>query len=233
MKVNKRLFLTIIIVAVALAAATILLYYAFYYNIIPKKQYSAADFNIETIKSTVDFNNNGVDDYSDILAGAKAEAKRKPKYDGSYFAGGYPPENLGVCTDLVWRAFKQAGYDLKAMVDKDIEKYPDDYPNITKADPNIDFRRVSNLRIFFKKYCQSLTVEPAEISEWQPADIVIYNNKHIAVISDIRNSDGKSYILHNAGLPKHEEDALDRMQITEHLRFDASKIDKSVLIALF
>jgi putative periplasmic protein len=231
MKKHKRLFLIIIIAVAVLAAAAILLYYGNYYNIIPKQQYSAADFGIETIKSTVDFNDNGIDDFSDILKGAKDEAARRPKYDGSYFDGGYPPDDIGVCTDLVWRAFKQAGYDLKAMVDKDIEQDPNSYPHITEPDPNIDFRRVSTLRVFFKKYAQSLTIDADEIDKWQPGDIVIYNNKHIAIVSDIRGSDGQSYILHNAGLPKHEEDALTRMEITEHLRFDASKIDSSVLIA--
>ena len=180
MKKHKRLFLIIIIAVAVLAAAAILLYYGNYYNIIPKQQYSAADFGIETIKSTVDFNDNGIDDFSDILKGAKDEAARRPKYDGSYFDGGYPPDDIGVCTDLVWRAFKQAGYDLKAMVDKDIEQDPNSYPHITEPDPNIDFRRVSTLRVFFKKYAQSLTIDADEIDKWQPGDIVIYNNKHIA-----------------------------------------------------
>lgn len=31
--------------------------------------------------------------------------------------GGYPPDNIGVCIDVVWRAFANAGYSLKDMVD--------------------------------------------------------------------------------------------------------------------
>ena len=32
-----------------------------------------------------------------------------------------PPDTEGVCTDVIWRAFKNAGYSLKDMVDEDIK----------------------------------------------------------------------------------------------------------------
>ena len=35
-------------------------YLAFRYNLIPKKKYTAADFNIEVIRSSVDYDNDGV-----------------------------------------------------------------------------------------------------------------------------------------------------------------------------
>ena len=90
------------------------------FNVLPGRAYSAEDFDIEQIQSTIDYNDNGVDDYTDIMLGARKDAENHPKYDGTYYAGGYPPENIGVCTDVVWRAFKNAGYSLKDMVDKDI-----------------------------------------------------------------------------------------------------------------
>ena len=78
-----------------------------------KPSYTAEDFGIEIIKSDSDKDNDGIDDYTDILLGAKAEAKRKPKYKSVYYAGGYPPDTEGVCTDVIWRALKDAGYILK------------------------------------------------------------------------------------------------------------------------
>lgn len=203
-----------------------------YFNLIPKKYYTARDFGIETVKSSVDFNKNGVDDYTDILLGARKDAKNHPKYDGKYIDGGYPPDDIGVCTDVVWRAFKNAGYSLKDMVDRDIENRREAYSRIDKPDTNIDFRRVKNLNIFFKEYAISLTTDITQIAEWQPGDIVIFNNQaHIGIVSDKRNRDGMPYIIHNGGQPNREEDYLTRSTVVAHYRFDASKIDSGVLAA--
>lgn len=202
-----------------------------YFNLLPKKYYLAEDFGIQTVKSSVDFNGNGVDDYTDILLGARKDAKNHPKYDGAYVNGGYPPDNIGVCADVIWRAFKNAGYSLRDMVDNDIKNRPQAYPLIDKPDTNIDFRRVRNLRIFFEEYAQTLTTNINDISEWQAGDIVIFNNdKHIGIVSDRRNRDGVVYIIHNGGQPVREEDYLGRSPVVAHYRFDASKIDKSILV---
>ena len=101
-----------------------------YFNLLPKKTYSTEDFGFDTILSSVDFNDNGIDDYTDILLGARADAENHPTYDGSYFVGGYPPDDIGVCTDVIWRAFKHAGYSLRDMVDNDIISRPDAYKEI-------------------------------------------------------------------------------------------------------
>lgn len=188
------------------------------------------DFGIERTTSSVDYNGNGTDDYTDILIGARKDAEAMPKYDGSYVAGGYPPDNIGVCTDLVWRAFKEAGYSLKDMLDDDIAAYPDDYPNASPADPNIDFRRVKNLRVFFDKYAQKLTCDVNDIAAFQAGDIVVFgDDKHIGVVSDKRDSDGRAFVLHNANQKKREQKYLDKHTPTAHYRFDASKIPQEIL----
>ena len=201
-----------------------------YFGIIQGKKFLLSDFDINTIKSDVDYNNNGIDDYTDMLNGAKKDAKNKPKYKSEYYSGGYPPDNIGVCTDVIWRAFKEAGYSLKDMVDNDIKNNKEDY-NITTIDINIDFRRVVNLRVFFDKYATILTNDINDIDEWMPGDIVIFgNNKHIGIVSDYRNKDGIAYIIHNGGQINRDENYLVRAKVTKHYRFDASKIDKNVLI---
>lgn len=225
-KKSKNILITLIILLIL-----ILLLILNYFNMIPKKKYLSADFDIEVVKSLIDYNNNGIDDYTDILNGAKKDAKNHPRYKSAYYQNGYPPEDEGVCTDLVWRAFKEAGYSLKDMVNNDIEKNKADY-NIKIIDKNIDFRRVVNLRVFFDKYAVTLSNNEFDISNWMPGDIVIFgNNKHIGIVSDYRNKSGISYILHNGGQPVREEDYLKRGTITKHYRFDASKIDKSILKA--
>lgn len=191
-------------------------------NLLPKRSYTAADFGIETAISPNDADGDGIDDYKDMMLGARAFVETKPKYDGSYFAGGYPPEGIGVCTDVIWQGFLAAGYTLKDLVDLDIAANREAYPEIDTPDPNIDFRRVKNLRIFFDRNAESLTLDPDEIGEWQPGDIVVYP-KHIAIVSDKRNKKGQPYIIHHGGQPVLEEDALTRMKIVGHYRWNPVK----------
>lgn len=209
------------------------LYFGEYYGLIPELAKKSAHFDIEIITSSVDYNGNGTDDYTDLMKGARKDALRHPEYVDEYYEGGYPPNHKGVCTDLVWRAFKNAGYDLKAMVDADIAARPWAYPNVETPDPNIDFRRVSNLSVFFHTYAQSLTTDIYDIAQWQPGDIVIFgNDAHIGIISEYRNKDGLAFVIHNGGAnPDREEDALTHDTVTGHYRFDAGLIDPGVLRA--
>lgn len=175
-----------------------------------KTAYYAKDFGIETITSQTDYDNDGIDDYTDILQGAKKEAENKPRYKSVYYNGGYPPDNEGVCTDVIWRSLKNAGYSLKDMVDEDIKNNTDKYARVEgKPDPNIDFRRVPNLKTYFERNQITLTTDLSKIEEWQPGDIVVFGSRHIGIISDKRNEKGIPYLIHNAGQPLREEDALE------------------------
>jgi len=215
----KGLFIVIIIAFLAFIT-----YWLLFFNIIPQKSYKASDFGITIVKSKIDYNKNGIDDYTDILLGARKDGQNHPKYKSVYYAGGYPPDNEGVCTDLVWRAFKNAGYSLKNMVDEDIARNIKSYPAVNgKPDTNIDFRRVPNLKVFFQRNAISLTLDPNDIKEWQPGDIVTYGISHIAIVSDKRNKKGIAYIIHNAGQPIREENALTRQKISGHFRFGEIK----------
>lgn len=188
------------------------------------------------VSSSVDFNGNGVDDYADIVAGARADAERHPQYDGSYVAGGYPPDDRGVCTDVVWRAFKAAGYDLKSMIDADIEAHPDAYAAVAPTpDPNIDFRRVGVQQTFLARYGVRLDDGTDDPADWQGGDIVVFGSmKHIGIVSDARDARGNALIIHNMGQRHRENDYLTfahRMPVTGHYRFDASKVPPDVLKA--
>jgi len=184
---------------------------------------------IPRISCPSDKDNDRLNDLEDIVNGARAEVIRKPKYLGSYYQGGFPPDTEGVCTDVVWRAMRDAGYDLKALVDKDIQENMARYPRIAgKPDPNIDFRRVPNLIVFFRKYAVELTreIKPGDVENlylWQAGDIVTYDypHEHIAIVSDKRRKDGVPFILHNAGPFASETDQLESWpsKITGHFRF--------------
>ncbi len=196
-----------------------------------KEYYSSSDFGFENVKSPVDYNGNGKDDYADFVIGARKDAEKKPTYDDSYFEEGYPPDDIGVCADVIWRAFREAGYSLRDMIDKDIRENRGSYRRITTPDSNIDFRRVVNLQVFFARHAESLTTDITKIEEWQAGDIVIFgNNTHIGIVSDRRNADGRPYIIHNGGQDEREEDYLDREFVAFHYRFDASKVKEGVLM---
>lgn len=223
---KRRLFFTLIVLVMVTGA---ILYGTKHLPFVP---YTSFHFGIQTVESTVDFDGDGVDDYTDIMLGARQDAKNHPTYDDRYWDSAYPPEDIGVCADVIWRAFKDAGYSLRDMMAADIAARIDAYPRVTERDDNIDFRRVKNQRVFFDTYALSLTLDPDEIDVWQPGDIVIWGaDKHIGIVSDRRNAKGQAYVIHNAGQPFREEDALTHAEITGHYRFDASRIDGDVLVA--
>ena len=115
-----------------------------------------------------------------------------------------------MCTDVIWRALKNAGYLLKDMIDEDIKNNVSLYPRVGgKPEPNIDFRRVPNLKVYFAKNHISLTLDLNEIQEWNPGDIVVFGQEHIGIISDKRNEKGIPYIIHNANQNNREEDGLE------------------------
>ncbi len=160
--------------------------------------------------SSIDKDNDGIDDYTDIMLGARADALNMPVYDDRYWAGGYPPDDIGVCADTIWRALMAAGYNLKDLIDEDIRNHPEAYPRISKPDPNIDFRRTRNLKIFFDRHLEILTTNIYEIDQWQAGDIVIMypDYHHTGIISDQRNMLGIPYLIHNTGQGDREEDIM-------------------------
>ena len=120
---------------------------------------------------------------------------------------------------IVAQGLLGAGYDLMYLVNDDILKHSDMY-DIEKPDINIDFRRVRNLKVYFKNTAIELTTDVYDIDQWQGGDIVIFTG-HIGVISDKRNHDGVSFLIHHSypGQRYYEEDILAyRNDIVAHYR---------------
>jgi hypothetical protein len=162
-------------------------------------------FQVSENFSKADNNKNGIPDALDIVNGANKEAINKTKYESNYYAGGYPPETEGVCTDVIWRGFKAANINLKDLIDEDIKNNTKLYPRVAgKPDPNIDFRRVPNQDVFFSRYCVSLPTkiksrDEENLEQWQPGDIVVFveGYEHIGIISNKRDKNGIPYVIHN------------------------------------
>ncbi|MGE5416387.1 MAG: DUF1287 domain-containing protein [Acidobacteriota bacterium] len=176
-----------------------------------------------------DSNHNGVPDALDIVAGARLEVANHTQYDGSYCSGGFPPPDKGVCSDVIWRALRAIDYDLKTEIDRDISEVPQVYGSTgQRPDPNIDFRRVRNLKVFFQRHGQVLTtqIKPWDVKnlvQWQPGDIVVYAKpyEHIGIVSDKRRADGVPLLIHNGGPYASEADVLQDWPSTlvYHFRF--------------
>lgn len=187
----------------------VLLTLLYTFSIIPHKQYSNSDFDIETYISSIDKDNDGIDDQTDILNNVREYIKTKPKYKSKYYGTGYADDEYGVCTDIVANGLKSAGYDLMELVNEDVINNKEKY-NIEIVDKNIDFRRVRNLDIYFKNNSISLTTDLSKIEEWQGGDIIAFKD-HIGVISDKRNKKGVPFLIHHANPMQinYEEDVLE------------------------
>lgn len=208
----RILFIMLIVVGIAIIV---------YFAIWGSQPRTAADFGFSDEVSPHDADGDGVDDFADMVAGARAYIATKPIYSGEYYAGGYPTDGKGVCTDVIWQAFAAAGYTLKDMVDADIAEDRSAYFAEGEAsDPNINFRRVKPLAVFFERNARSLPTTTDEPSDWMPGDIVVYE-KHIAICSDKRNPLGLPYIIHHGSLEVGavEADRLTSSKIVGHYRF--------------
>lgn len=165
---------------------------------------------------------------------AIARTYQRVRYDGRYIPIAYPmgdvPANIGVCTDTVVRSYRRLGVDLQRLVHEDMSRAFHAYPNLSKwgltaPDPNIDHRRVHNLKVFFSRHGRRLPVtnNPAD---YRPGDLVTWDlrnggQEHIGLVVNRRSpTDPNRYmIVHNIANGDRMEDVLFSMPITGHYRY--------------
>ncbi len=154
------------------------------------------------------------------------------RYDGSYRKISYPmgdvPADVGVCSDVIVRAYRGIDIDLQQLVHEDMKKNFSVYPKIwglSGTDPNIDHRRVPNLRTFFKRHGKSLSISDNP-NDYKPGDLVTWNLNsngslpHIGIVTNQYSSDEKRpLIMHNIGMGQVLEDMLFDYEITGHYRY--------------
>ena len=172
----------------------------------------------------------------ELVDAALERLSHKVTYDGSYreipFPWGDVPNNIGVCTDVVIRSYRKLGIDLQERVHADMSTNFGAYPNLPKwkrthADPNIDHRRVLNLRVFFARNGRTLP-RTNNANDYLPGDLVTWDimpgMPHIGIITHKVSDDKKRpLIVHNMGKGPKLEDILFTMQITGHYRYQPSK----------
>jgi uncharacterized protein len=164
-----------------------------------------------------------------LIAAARSQIGVTLSYDPAYtkldYPGGDVPRRLGVCTDVVIRAYRDGlGVDLQQLVHDDMKGNFAAYPKnwgLERADSNIDHRRVPNLRTYMKRQGSDLPVTQNH-KDWLPGDIItsMVGGKlpHIGIVSD-RAISGRPLVIHNIGRGTQEEDILFAYPINGHFRW--------------
>jgi hypothetical protein len=167
---------------------------------------------------------------SGLVAAAMERLSHSVRYDGSYRSIAYPngdvPDNVGVCTDLVVRAYRGIGVDLQQAVHEDMRENFSAYPanwGLSAPDPNIDHRRVPNLRVFFERRGAAQT-RSSNPDDYLPGDLVTWRLDsgvpHIGIVAAARTADRqRPLIIHNIGSGPALDDILFAYEITGHYRY--------------
>ena len=165
-----------------------------------------------------------------VAIGAELRARKSEIYDPAYVKLAYPmgdvPDNRGVCTDTVIRAFRHAGVDLQVEVHEDMAANFGAYPKawgLTRPDRNIDHRRVPNLETFFLRKGGALSLS-RKASDYLAGDIVSWRLTgdglpHIGVVTR-KKTNGEPLIAHNIGAGTQEEPCLFNWPMQAWFRFE-------------
>ncbi len=171
---------------------------------------------------------------ADLVTAAIERTLHPVRYDGSYRKIAYPlgdvPNDVGVCSDVVIRAYRGIGIDLQQLVHEDMRLAFRSYPQIwglTRPDPNIDHRRVPNLQRFFERWGEVLPIS-RDADDYRPGELVTWmlpgNLPHIGIVTDRPSpTTGRPRIAHNIGSGPKLDDMLFDYPISGHYRFGAQK----------
>jgi uncharacterized protein len=165
-----------------------------------------------------------------LVAAALERTQHYEVYDPSYvkipYPGGDVPDDRGVCSDVIIRAYRKVKIDLQKEVHEDMAAHFLLYPKLwglLQPDPNIDHRRVPNLMVFFRRKGEVLPItrNPAD---YRPGDLVCWDLgrgiMHIGMVADRKSPDERRYlIVHNIGAGPRLEDILFGYPIIGHFRY--------------
>lgn len=152
-----------------------------------------------------------------LIKAARKQIGVTVSYDPAYvrldYPGGDVPREVGVCTDVVIRAYRDAfDVDLQVLVHDDMKASFQSYPKtwgLSRADKNIDHRRVPNLETYFARMGYERDA-PGVSSDWQAGDLLTMRLggrlPHIAIYSGKDPILGTSLFIHNIGGGAREDE---------------------------
>lgn len=165
---------------------------------------------VRTAAAAGDHDRDGIPDALDVLIGARKTVLNGDAYVSGYqklaFPMGDVPRTIGVCTDVIVRALRNAGVDLQAELQRDRRRAPRAYPMIKRAgDANIDHRRVKTLLPYFLRHLdrRSAALDDAD-DPLRPGDVVFLDTfpsragpDHIGIVSDHVGPSGLPLVVNN------------------------------------
>jgi uncharacterized protein YijF (DUF1287 family) len=173
-----------------------------------------------------DSDGDGIPDALDVLMGARKLVLNHAKYTEGYYQISYPrgdvPRGVGVCSDTIVRAYRNAGIDLQSRVAEDVRAAPAAYPAIHKPNASIDHRRVKTLLTWFLRHVPQVHDGPT-----RPGDVVFLDTfpnrpgpDHVGIISDRTAPSGLPYVINNwtVGYVEGEMDLLPSIAVTHRFR---------------
>lgn len=185
-----------------------------------------------------DRDGDGIPDPLDLLIGGHKAAKNGASYGAGYIVLDYPggdvPREVGVCTDVIVRAARNAGLDLQVEIHRDIARSPRSYPMVKKkgGNKNIDHRRVkTSLPYFVRHWDRRADALDDPDDPLRPGDVVFMdtfpNRKgpdHVGIVSDRLGASGYPLIINNwtYGSRTTEMDLLAWVPVTHRFRFPSS-----------
>lgn len=161
-----------------------------------------------------------------VLERAQAEVLAHVDYDATYYQLPYPagdlPQDVGCCTDLVIRAYRNAGIDLQKEVREDYEARPNAYP--VAGPDELTHRRCRHLLVWFRKHAEERPAgfKSKLLKDCKPGDVVFFNfqkydpnfPEHVGIISDRPFNDGMPFVYDNLG-PEAAERPLNSFPIIQ------------------
>jgi uncharacterized protein YijF (DUF1287 family) len=157
-----------------------------------------------------DRDDDGIPDPLDVLVGGKKTVLNADAYTEGYVTIKYPngdvPREMGVCTDVIIRAVRNAGIDLQKELHEDIARAKKAYPMVKgTGNAHIDQRRVATLLPYFKRHWTQHTSKLDDARDpLRPGDIVFMDTfpsrtgpDHIGIVSDTIGESGLPLIINN------------------------------------
>lgn len=160
-----------------------------------------------------DRDDDGIPDALDLLIGARKTVLNADAYTPEaegYIAMRYPmgdvPRTIGVCTDVIIRAVRNAGIDIQKDLHDDIRRARAAYPMVRGAgDTNIDQRRVGTLVPYFRRRWEGHTARLDDPRDpLRPGDIILMDTfparsgpDHIGILSDRLDAQGLPLVINN------------------------------------
>lgn len=169
-----------------------------------------------------DADDDGIPDELDIVIGAHKVLLNQAAYREGYieigFPGGDVPRDIGVCTDVLVRALRNAGIDLQSELYADIARAPQAYPMVKRRNPHIDQRRVKTILPWFQRHWASHGGDPRAAGDpFRAGDVLFMDTypgrdgpEHVGIVSDRLGPSGLPLVVNNwtTGYRESEMDLL-------------------------